>query len=121
MLRKKLPDTRAGQTHKIIIVDPQAGGYELYITANRHEDGTLGEVFLGVGKPGSTLQGMLDGSAIRLSLGLQYGVPLEKVIAKFSGQSFSPSGKTKDADIPECSSLLDCVVRHLELLASEGR
>lgn len=121
MPRKKLPDTRVGQIHKIIIVDQQAGGYELYITANRHEDGTLGEVFLGIGKPGSTLQGMLDGWAIMLSLGLQYGVPLEKVINKFKRQSFSPSGKTNDENIPECSSLLDCVVRHLELLASEVR
>lgn len=113
MTRKRLPATRSGRTHKVTISDPVSGDFDLYITSNYHEDGDLGEVFLSAGKMGSTLQGLLDGWAIMLSMAVQYGTPLEDITGKFAGQSFAPSGPTDNPDIPVCTSLLDYVARYI--------
>lgn len=111
--RRRMPTTRMGRTHKVTITDPVVGDVDLYVTANYYEDGALGECFLSVGKQGGTLQGMLDSWAILLSVALQHGAELPALVAKFSGTSFSPSGRTDDPKVPQCSSILDYVMRYL--------
>lgn len=116
--RKKLPDTRSG-TRYSILVESAEGDIPVYILINRYEDtGDAGEIFANVSKQGSTLQGMLDGWCIMASFALQYGVPLEKIVEKFKGQAFPPSGKTNHPDVKECLSLLDLIARILEFDAA---
>lgn len=112
--RRRLPATRVGQTHKVTITDMQLGDLDLYVITNRHPgDSAIGEVFLSAGKQGSTLQGLLDGWAVMVSIALQYGVPLEAITEKFRGWSFPPCGATSDSTVPQCASLFDYVARHL--------
>jgi len=109
-VRRKLPDTRYGPTHKFNI-----GGFKGYVNASTYEDGSVGEIFINASKQGSTMQGILDSFATAISLALQYGVPLEKLIEKFKATRFEPNGFTTNEQIRICSSVIDYVFRWLEL------
>jgi ribonucleoside-diphosphate reductase alpha chain len=90
------------------------GGHEGYITAGEYEDGTLGEVFLtDVGKEGSTIKGLMNAFATAISIGLQYGVPLETLARKFAYVRFEPEGYTGNPDIPFAKSMPDYIMRWL--------
>lgn len=109
-IRRRLPATRVGQTHRVTI-ECEGGDIDLYIRTGEYEDGMLGEVFVGAGKQGSTLQAMLDGWAELLSISLQHGVPLETLGEHFLNTKFLPAGVTSDGYA--CTSLFDCVMRWL--------
>ena len=85
------------------------------MTAGAYADGTLGEVFLKLGKQGSTLAGVMDAFSIAVSIGLQYGVPLETFVEKFTNLRFEPAGMTDDADIRMAQSMMDYIFRRLAL------
>ncbi len=85
------------------------------MTSGAHDDGELGEVFLKLGKQGSTLAGVMDAFSIAVSIGLQYGVPLETYVSKFSNLSFEPNGLTDDADVRMAKSIMDYIFRRLAL------
>jgi ribonucleoside-diphosphate reductase alpha chain len=107
--RKRLPRERESLTHKFSVA-----GHEGYITAGRYEDGSLGEIFLtDIGKDGSTLRGMMNAFATAISIGLQYGVPLETFVRKFSYMRFDPEGMTTNPEIPFAKSLPDYIMRWL--------
>ena len=108
-VRKKMPIERESITHKFSIA-----GHEGYITAGKYEDGTLGEIFLtDIGKEGSTLRGLLNAFATSISLGLQYGVPLETFVRKFSYMRFEPEGMTTNPEIRFAKSMPDYIMRWL--------
>jgi ribonucleoside-diphosphate reductase alpha chain len=109
MARKKLSDTRESITHKVEI-----GGFSLYIIIGLYDDLTPGELFVKVGKEGSTISGLLDSFATLFSMSLQNGVPLEALIKKFKDTRFEPAGFTDFSEIPQCTSLVDYIVRYLE-------
>jgi ribonucleoside-diphosphate reductase alpha chain len=109
-VRRRLPDTRPAKTFSFSV-----GEAEGYITAGEYPDDGIGEVFLKVAKQGSTLSGIMDAFAISVSLGLQYGVPLEAYVQKFINMRFEPSGMTTDKDIRFASSLVDYIFRRLAL------
>jgi ribonucleoside-diphosphate reductase alpha chain len=109
-VRKRLPQTRPSMTTSY-----QVGDAEGYITAGSYPDDGLGEIFLKTSKQGSTLSGVMDAFAIAVSLGLQYGVPLEAYVSKFINTKFEPSGMTNDPDIRFATSLVDYVFRRLAL------
>lgn len=115
--RRKMPDDRAGRTHKIEIRDETDGTlYEGYVTANLHEDGTLGEIFLhGFGKEGSTLEGWTQVAAILFSIALQYDAEFPMLARKLAHMKFPPYGYTSERGIPWCSSVPDYIVRWLAL------
>ena len=114
MSRNKLPDTRSGRIHHLVVYSEQ-GDIDLYVRVNFYEEvREIAEIFVGIGKQGTTLQGMLDGWAIQTSIALQYGVPVQVIIDKFRGQSFPPAGPVKGLGIAKCSSLLDLVAQVLE-------
>jgi ribonucleoside-diphosphate reductase alpha chain len=107
--RKRMPGTRSSVTHKFSIA-----GHEGYITAGTYEDGTVGEIFLtDIGKEGSTLRGMMNAFATSISIALQYGVPLETLVRKFSYMRFDPEGITGNPEIPFAKSLPDYIMRWL--------
>ncbi|HEX7740459.1 MAG TPA: vitamin B12-dependent ribonucleotide reductase, partial [Marmoricola sp.] len=108
--RKRLPKSRASRTTSFTV-----GGAEGYMTSGAHADGELGEVFLKLGKQGSTLAGVMDAFSIAVSIGLQYGVPLETYVSKFTNLSFEPAGLTDDPDVRMSKSLMDYVFRRLAL------
>jgi ribonucleoside-diphosphate reductase alpha chain len=85
------------------------------MTAGAYADGALGEVFLKLGKQGSTLAGVMDAFSIAVSIGLLYGVPLESYVQKFTNLRFEPSGMTDDADIRMAQSMMDYIFRRLAL------
>jgi ribonucleoside-diphosphate reductase alpha chain len=106
-VRKKMPRERESITHKFSIA-----GHEGYITAGKYDDGTVGEIFLtDIGKEGSTMRGLLNAFATSISLGLQYGVPLETFVRKFSYMRFEPEGMTGNPEIPFAKSLPDYIMR----------
>ncbi len=109
-VRKRLPSVRPSTTRSF-----QVGDAEGYITAGMYPDDGLGEIFLKTSKQGSTLAGIMDAFAIAVSIGLQYGVPLESFVSKFINMKFEPSGMTNDADIRFATSLVDYVFRRLAL------
>jgi ribonucleoside-diphosphate reductase alpha chain len=109
-VRKRLPQSRPSRTTSFSV-----GGAEGYIISGEYPDDGIGEVFLKVSKQGSTLSGVMDAFAIAVSLGLQYGVPLEAYAQKFINMKFEPSGLTNDPDIRLSSSLVDYVFRRLAL------
>ncbi|MCC7304563.1 adenosylcobalamin-dependent ribonucleoside-diphosphate reductase [bacterium] len=109
-LRRKMPLERVSITHKFEI-----GGHEGYITVSLFADGTPGEIFLTMNKEGSTLSGIMDAWAISLSLNLQYGVPLQVLIGKYSHVRFEPSGMTNNKNIPMAKSIVDYLARWLAL------
>jgi ribonucleoside-diphosphate reductase alpha chain len=107
--RRRMPRERQSITHKFSI-----GGHEGYITAGMYEDGTVGEIFLtDIGKEGSTLRGMMNAFATAISVGLQYGVPLETLVQKFSYMRFEPEGMTSNPEIPFAKSMPDYIMRWL--------
>jgi ribonucleoside-diphosphate reductase alpha chain len=108
-VRRRMPAERESITHKFSIA-----GQEGYITAGKYEDGTVGEIFLtDIGKEGSTLRGMMNAFATSVSIGLQYGVPLEVLVNKFSYMRFDPEGMTKNQEIPFAKSMPDYIMRWL--------
>jgi ribonucleoside-diphosphate reductase alpha chain len=107
--RKRMPRERQSITHKFSI-----GGHEGYITAGMYEDGSIGEIFLtDIGKEGSTLRGMMNSFATAISIALQYGVPLETLVQKFSYMRFEPEGITSNPEIPFAKSMPDYIMRWL--------
>jgi ribonucleoside-diphosphate reductase alpha chain len=107
--RKRMPRERQSITHKFSIA-----GHEGYITAGMYEDGTVGEIFLtDIGKEGSTLRGMMNSFATAISIALQYGVPLETLVQKFSYMRFEPEGVTGNPEIPFAKSMPDYIMRWL--------
>ena len=108
--RKRLPKSRTSRTTSFTV-----GGAEGYMTSGAHDDGELGEVFLKLGKQGSTLAGVMDAFSIAVSIGLQYGVPLETYVSKFTNLSFEPAGLTDDADVRMSKSIMDYIFRRLAL------
>jgi ribonucleoside-diphosphate reductase alpha chain len=107
--RRRMPRERQSITHKFSI-----GGHEGYITAGMYEDGSVGEIFLtDIGKEGSTLRGMMNAFATAISLALQYGVPLETLVRKFSYMRFEPEGMTSNPEIPFSKSMPDYIMRWL--------
>jgi ribonucleoside-diphosphate reductase alpha chain len=105
--RKRMPKTRESITHKFSIA-----GHEGYITAGKYEDGSVGEIFLtDIGKEGSTMRGLLNAFATAISIGLQYGVPLETFVRKFSYMRFEPEGITGNPEIPFAKSMPDYIMR----------
>jgi ribonucleoside-diphosphate reductase alpha chain len=109
-VRKRLPKNRLGRTISFSIA-----GAEGYMTANAYEDGSLGEVFIKMSKQGSTLAGVMDAFSISISIGLQYGVPLEAFVSKYTNMRFEPAGMTDDADIRIAASVMDYLFRRLAL------
>ena len=108
--KKRLPQSRPALTTSF-----QVGDAEGYITAGSYPDDGLGEIFLKASKQGSTLSGIMDAFSIAVSVGLQYGVPLEDYASKFINMKFEPSGMTNDPDIRFASSIVDYVFRRLAL------
>jgi ribonucleoside-diphosphate reductase alpha chain len=91
------------------------GGAEGYLTASSYPDDGLGEVFLKMSKQGSTLAGVMDAFSVAISIGLQYGVPLETYVSKFTNMRFEPAGMTDDPDIRMAASVMDYIFRRLAL------
>ncbi|ALN16110.1 MAG: vitamin B12-dependent ribonucleotide reductase [Acidipropionibacterium acidipropionici] len=108
--RQRLPKSRSARTTSF-----QVGGAGGYLTTGAYEDGRLGEIFLKLGKQGSTLAGAMDAFSIAISIGLQYGVPLESFVQKFANMKFEPAGMTDDPDIRIAQSIIDYIFRRLAL------
>ncbi len=134
--RRSLPDLRLSITHKTIIHDRAMGDVSLFLTVgmypaeevlNKIYEGEKsrtiivtpnqkpepGEVWINIGKVGTTLRGLTDTIAIELSLLLQYGAPVQDIVDQFRGQTYAPLGDTSNPDIPTCSSIIDYVVQWL--------
>jgi ribonucleoside-diphosphate reductase alpha chain len=115
-MRERLPDDTNARKHRVKI-----GSAKMYIIPSFYPDGRLGEIFInGLGMEGSTLSGMMDALLTAVSIGLQYGVPLEVYAEKFIGTSFPPKGFTSDKKIPSCTSLPDYVFRYLDMAFGNG-
>ncbi|MEQ4204847.1 vitamin B12-dependent ribonucleotide reductase [Actinopolymorpha sp. B17G11] len=108
--RRRLPKSRPSRTTSFTV-----GGAEGYMTAGSYPDDGLGEVFLKLGKQGSTLAGVMDAFSIAVSIALQYGVPLETFVQKFTNLRFDPAGMTDDADVRMAQSIMDYIFRRLAL------
>jgi len=113
--RTRLPETRTSITHKFEI-----GEHNGYIIVGLYEDGQPGEVFLKMGKEGSTLGGLLDCIGILTSVALQHGVPVETLVNKLSHVRFEPSGLTKNEQIPMAKSIVDYIFRWMQMVFLEG-
>ncbi|SHM45597.1 vitamin B12-dependent ribonucleotide reductase [Cryptosporangium aurantiacum] len=109
-VRKRLPKTRPSTTTSFSVA-----GAEGYLTASTYPDDGVGEVFLKLGKQGSTLAGIMDAFSVAISVALQYGVPLEQYVEKFRNMRFEPAGMTDDPDIRIASSVIDYIFRRLAL------
>jgi ribonucleoside-diphosphate reductase alpha chain len=107
-LRRRLPDTRQSRTHKFNVA-----GHEGYLTVGLYEDGTPGELFITMAKEGSTIGGLMDSLGTAISVALQYGVPVESLVTKFTHQRFEPAGMTHNPDVPFAKSLVDYIFRWL--------
>jgi ribonucleoside-diphosphate reductase alpha chain len=108
--RRRLSKSRSGKTISFTVA-----GAEGYLTTGAYDDGALGEIFLKMSKQGSTLAGVMDAFSIAISIGLQYGVPLETFVQKFVNMRFEPTGMTDDKDIRMAQSITDFVFRRLAL------
>jgi ribonucleoside-diphosphate reductase alpha chain len=108
--RRHLPDERRAITHKFSIA-----GHEGYITVGLYEDGSPGELFVRMAKEGSTISGLMDSFATAVSIMLQYGVPLDVLVHKFSHSRFEPSGYTSNSKIPIAKSIMDYIFRWLAM------
>jgi ribonucleoside-diphosphate reductase alpha chain len=109
-VRRRLPKNRTASVTSFSVA-----GAEGYMTASKYPDDGVGELFLKLGKQGSTLAGVMDAFSMAISISLQYGVPLEKWVEKFTNMRFEPAGITDDPDIRIASSVLDYVFRRLAL------
>ena len=117
-MRRKLPDERQAITHKFDIA-----GHEGYITVGLFEDGMPGEIFLVMAKEGSTISGFADAFAQAISYALQYGVPLQALVDKFSHVRFEPSGMTRNPDVRFAKSIVDYIFRWMasKFLSAEAQ
>ncbi len=114
--RRKFDETREGITHKVSI-----GGLKGYITANRFEDGSLGEIFIhGFGMLGSTNAAWADAFAVMVSISLQYGAELPMLARKFAHMKFEPHGETDNPKIPHCRSIPDYVFKWIASHEDDG-
>jgi ribonucleoside-diphosphate reductase alpha chain len=109
-IRKRLPKKRPSQTVSFTV-----GGAEGYLHAGSYPDDGLGEIFVKLGKQGSTLAGVMDAFSMSISVGLQYGIPLEFYVSKFQNLRFEPAGMTDDPDVRIATSVLDYLFRRLAL------
>ncbi len=109
-VRRRLPKQRSAMVTRFSVA-----GAEGYMTASSYPDDGVGEVFLKLGKQGSTLAGVMDAFSVAISVGLQYGIPLESYVAKFTNMRFEPAGITDDPDIRMASSVMDYIFRRLAL------
>jgi ribonucleoside-diphosphate reductase alpha chain len=109
-VRRRLPKKRSATVTRFSVA-----GAEGYMTASEYPDDGVGEVFLKLGKQGSTLAGVMDAFSVAISVGLQYGIPLESYVAKFTNMRFEPAGMTDDPDIRIASSVIDYIFRRLAL------
>jgi ribonucleoside-diphosphate reductase alpha chain len=109
-VRKRLPKQRSATVTRFDVA-----GAKGYITASTYPDDGVGEIFLKLGKQGSTLAGVMDAFSIAISVGLQYGIPLEAYVAKFTNLRFEPAGMTDDPDIRIATSVMDYIFRRLAL------
>jgi ribonucleoside-diphosphate reductase alpha chain len=109
-IRKRLPKKRESSTYSFSVA-----GAEGYLTASSFPDDGLGEVFLKMSKQGSTLAGVMDAFSVAISIGLQYGVPLETYVSKFTNMRFEPAGMTDDKDVRMAASVMDYIFRRLAL------
>jgi ribonucleoside-diphosphate reductase alpha chain len=114
--RERLPDTRQSVTHKFTIA-----GHEGYLCVGLYPDGRPGEIFITMAKEGSTIGGIMDSFGTALSIALQYGVPLEVLVNKFSHTRFEPMGHTSNKDIRIAKSVVDYIARWLGLTFSSGQ
>jgi ribonucleoside-diphosphate reductase alpha chain len=114
--RVRLPDERAAITHKFSI-----GGHEGYLTVGLYPNGQPGEMFIAMAKEGSVVSGLMDSFATACSIMLQYGVPLDVLISKFSHSRFEPSGFTSNQEIPIAKSITDYIFRWLSLKFAQGK
>ncbi len=114
-IRRRLPATRQSVTHKFSV-----GGHDGYITVGLFEDGTPGELFITMAKEGSTIGGLMDTIGTLTSMALQYGVPLQALVDKFTHMRFEPSGWTGDPDIPHAKSVVDYIFRWLGIAFISG-
>lgn len=105
-MRRRLSDTRRSLTHKFNVA-----GHEGYLTVGLYEDGKPGELFITMSKEGSTIGGLMDSLGTAVSVALQYGVPIESLVTKFTHQRFEPAGMTTNRDIPFAKSLVDYIFR----------
>ena len=109
--RRKLPSRRKGYTQKAVV-----GGHKLYLRTGEYEDGTLGEIFVDMHKEGAAFRSLMNSFAIAISIGLQYGVPLEEFVEAFSYTRFDPSGVVQGNDtIKMATSVLDYIFRELAI------
>ncbi|WP_433421733.1 vitamin B12-dependent ribonucleotide reductase [Microtetraspora malaysiensis] len=108
--RRRLPNQRPSITTRFTV-----GGAKGYMTASSYPDDGLGEVFLKMSKQGSTLAGVMDAFSVAISIGLQYGVPLETYVQKFVNMRFEPAGMTDDPDVRMAQSVMDYIFRRLAL------
>jgi ribonucleoside-diphosphate reductase alpha chain len=117
-IRRRLPDERRAITHKFDI-----GGHEGYVTVGLFEDGSPGELFLVMAKEGSTISGFADAFAQAISYALQYGVPLQVLVDKFSHTRFEPSGMTKNPEVRFAKSIVDYIFRWMatKFLSAEAQ
>jgi ribonucleoside-diphosphate reductase alpha chain len=113
--RARMPATRRSITHKFEIA-----GHEGYMTVGLYEDGKPGELFITMAKEGSTVGGIMNAFGTGISLCLQYGVPLQALVGKFSHSRFEPSGYTSNPDIPIAKSLVDYIFRWLDITFPNG-
>src|SRR3989475_1291973 len=104
--RRRLPDDRVEVGRKF-----RVGDYEGYIHVGLYEDGTPGDIFVDIAKEGTTLAGLMNSIMISVSLGLQYGIPLDGYVSKFAHMRFEPSGMTNDPDIRAAKSIVDYIFR----------
>ena len=109
--REKLPDRRKGYTQKAVV-----GGHKVYLRTGEYDDGRLGEIFIDMHKEGAALRSLINNFAIAISLGLQYGVPLEEYVDAFTFTRFEPPGPVQGNDtIKYATSILDYVFRELAI------
>jgi len=113
--RRRLPDTRRSITHKFNVA-----GHEGYLTVGLYEDNKPGELFITMSKEGSTIGGLMDAVGTATSVSLQYGVPIESLVTKFSHQRFEPAGFTENPEIPIAKSLVDYIFRWMGMQFIEG-
>ncbi|NBC10335.1 MAG: vitamin B12-dependent ribonucleotide reductase, partial [Planctomycetes bacterium] len=114
-LRRRLPDTRMSKTHKFNVA-----GHEGYLTVGLYEDGQPGELFITMAKEGSTIGGLMDSLGTAISVALQYGVPVDSLVTKFTHQRFEPAGMTHNRDIPFAKSLVDYIFRWMGMEFVQG-
>lgn len=110
--RRHMPDERTGLTKRIRLQHAR-GELKIYVSTGCFADGRIGEIFLKGDRPGSTISGLLDALSITASVALQYGVPVETLVEKWSRMRFEPAGSTDDPEMRTVSSIVDAVARWL--------